>query len=136
MAFALLIIGIVLVTAAIRNTQDELIGLLGADFTGSGNFIYWVAALVIVGAVGYVERLKPVSDGLLVIIILALFLSKGNPKSPGGGFFQQFTQALGTTKTPAGGATSQFANFSATTLGNAVVGSTSSNLFNFLNPNG
>lgn len=136
MAFALLIIGIVLVTAAIRDTQDELIGLLGADFTGAGNFIYWVAALVIVGSVGYVERLKPISDGLLVLIILALFLSKGNPKGAGGGFFQQFTQALGTTKTPAGGAGKGPINFSATTLGNTVVGATSGNLYNFLNPNG
>jgi len=106
MAFALLIIGITLVVAAVRNTQGDLITLLIGDFTGPNNFIYWIVALLIIGAVGYVPKLKPVSDGFLVIVILALFLSKGRPDSKTGGFFKQFTDALGTTtKAPATGAT-------------------------------
>lgn len=101
MAFALLIIGIVMIVAAVRDTVNELITLLALDFSGSGNFVYWVIALIVVGSVGYVPKLKPLSDGLLVLIILALFLSKGDPTKNAGGFFKQFTDAIGTTKTAA-----------------------------------
>lgn len=90
MSFALLIIGIVLLVSAIRNTQAGLVAVLRSDFTGPNNFTYWVIALIVIGAIGYVDKLKPLSDGLLVLIIVALFLSKG-------GFFNQFQSALKTT---------------------------------------
>jgi len=106
MSFALLIIGITLVVASVRNTQDTLIGLLAADFTGPANFWYWIIALLAVGAIGYVPKLKPLSDGLIVIILLALILTRANPKAPRGGFFQQFTEALGTTTKASGSASS------------------------------
>lgn len=100
MPFALLIIGVVFIVSAINNTQSQLVVLLKNDFTGQANFVYWLAALLIIGAIGYVEKLKPVSDGLLVLIILVLLLSRGNPKfNTAGGFFQQLTAALGTTGT-------------------------------------
>lgn len=102
MSFALLIIGITLVVAAVRNTQNTLITLLQTDFTGANNFWYWIVALLAVGAIGYVPKLKPLSDGLIVIILLALILTRANPKAPRGGFFQQFTEALGTTTKTAG----------------------------------
>ena len=98
MAFALLIIGITLIVAAVRDTQGTLVDLLIKDFSGEGNFVYWIVALLLVGSVGYVPRMKPISDGFLVIIILALLLARGNPKSATGGFFEKFTEALGTTK--------------------------------------
>ena len=101
MAFALLVIGIVLLTSAIRNTQDCLVQLINADFTGPGNFAYWIVAFIVVGAIGYVDRLKKVSDGLLVLILVALFLSRGSPNFPGGGFFTQFIKALQGTETSA-----------------------------------
>jgi len=97
MAFALLIIGTILLVSTIRNTQDYLVKLIKIDFTGQGNFVYWVVAILIIGAVGYVQKLKPLSDGFLVLVLLVLFLKKGNPQGVGGGFFAQFTQALGTT---------------------------------------
>lgn len=103
MPFALLIIGLVLIVAAVRNTQDELITIVQGDFQGTGNFIYWVAAILAIGAIGYVKKFKPLSDGFLVLVLLVLVLSKGNPKAPGGGFFQQFTAALKGTQTGAGG---------------------------------
>ncbi len=103
MAFALLIIGILLLVSSIRNTQDNLKAILIKDFTGSGNFGWWVVALLIIGAVGYINRLKGLSDAFLVLVILALFLSRGNPSSPGGGFFNQFTTALGFSNSASGG---------------------------------
>lgn len=100
MAFALLIIGIVLITASVRNMQAALIALLGGDFSGQGNFLYWVVAIIAIGAVGYVPKMKGVSDGLLVLILLALVLKAGNPGAANGGVFNQLMTALGATKNP------------------------------------
>jgi hypothetical protein len=100
MAFALLLVGLVMIVSAVRNTQDALVCLIKGDFTttgsNTGNFLYWVVALLIIGAVGYINKLKPVSDAFLVMIILALFLASGDPaKMTGGGFFKQFSSAIG-----------------------------------------
>ena len=98
MAFALLIIGITLVVAAVRGTHTDLIGLVIGDFTGPGNFLFWIIAIIAVGSIGYVKTLKPISIGLLAVVLLALFLTRGKPEEKGGGgFFKKFTEALGTT---------------------------------------
>lgn len=98
MAFILLIVGIFLVVTAVRDTYTQLFQVVSGDFalnqTGGG-FVYWIAALLLIGAVGYIDKLKPISDGLLLLVIIALILTKGNPKAPGGGFFSQLTGALG-----------------------------------------
>jgi hypothetical protein len=100
MPFALLIIGAVLLTASVRNTQDDLFTLVKGDFSGQGNFIFWVVSLLIIGAIGYIPKLKPISDGFLVLVLIVMFLTKGNPSGVGGGFFEKFTTALkGTTQT-------------------------------------
>lgn len=104
MPFALLIIGLILVTAAVRNQQAALLALVAGDFSGTGNFTYWVLAIIFIGAVGYLPKAKPVSDGMLVLILLALILTRGSPNYPGGGVFAQLSTALGTTKTPSTGA--------------------------------
>jgi hypothetical protein len=98
MAFALLIIGVILVAAGVRNTQTQLFTLLQGDFTGDSNFIFWFVAILIIGAVGYVKALKPISTGFLVLLIMVLFLTKGNPGSSSGGFFAKFLQGIGSTQ--------------------------------------
>lgn len=98
MPFALLIIGVVLLVSAVRNTQDDLFNLVKGDFTGQGNFVFWVASLLIIGAVGYIPKLKPVSDGFLILVLVVLFLKRGNPQGIGGGFFEKFTGALKSTQ--------------------------------------
>lgn len=99
MPFALLIIGAVLLVSAVRNSQDDLFALVKGDFTGQGNFVFWIVSLLIIGAVGYIPRLKPISDGFLVLVLVVLFLTKGNPNGVGGGFFSKFTSALQSTQT-------------------------------------
>ncbi len=97
MAFALLIIGAVMLVAAVRGTTDGptgLWGLLKADLTGQNNFIFWLVAILVIGAVGYIPKLKPVSVAFLTLVVLVLFLAKGNPSGVGGGFFQQFFTGL------------------------------------------
>lgn len=98
MPFALLIAGSVLLIASARGKQDDLFSLLKGDFTGPNNFVYWFFAILVVGAVGYIPKLKPISVGFLTLIVLVLFLKRGDPNGIGGGFFAQLTQQLGTTQ--------------------------------------
>lgn len=100
MPFALLFIGILLITVAVRNMAQPFVALVGGDFSGPGNFMYWVLALIVIGAVGYIPKAKPASDLLLVLILIVLVLSRGSPSFPGGGVFQQLQTALGSTKQP------------------------------------
>ena len=93
MSFVLLIIGAVLLMSAIRGTNDQLFGLLKNDFTGPNNFIYWLLSIVVVGSLGYVPKLKPLSTAFLALIIIALIFSKKNAA-----FFSLFTSQLATTQ--------------------------------------
>lgn len=97
MPFFLLFFGILFLVAAVRNKTDDLTDLLVEDFTGKGNFIYWIVSIVSIGAVGYVAKLKPFSDICLALIVLVLFLHNADPASGQGGFFAKFTEALNTT---------------------------------------
>lgn len=99
MPFALIIFGTVFVIVGVRGTQTQFFTLLQGDFTGSGNFIYWIISIFVIGAVGYIPKLKGISDGFMVLVLLVLFISKGNPNGTGGGFFQQFNNAIKTTNT-------------------------------------
>jgi hypothetical protein len=92
MAFVLIIAGVVLLVAAVRNTQQNLYYLVQGDFSGPNNFIYWVVSILIVGAVGYIPKAKPASDGFLILILLVLFLKKDS------GFFDAFQRQLATSQ--------------------------------------
>lgn len=88
MPFVLIIAGTVLLVAGTRNTQGNLYHLLVGDFTGSNNFVYWFLSILVIGAIGYVPKMKPLSEGFLILVILVLFLTKGT------GFFSQFQTQL------------------------------------------
>jgi hypothetical protein len=97
MPFALLIIGIVLIVAAVRNKVTDsddntgLVTLIKGDFTGPNNFTYWLVAILILGAFGYIESIRPLSRIFMVLVIITLFLSNG-------GFFEKFqSQVFGQT---------------------------------------
>lgn len=101
MPFALLIIGIALLVSAVRGTQGDLFNLVKGDFTGPNNFIYWTIAILFIGSVGYIPKLKPLSVGFLTLVVLVLVLKRGDPNSGSGGFFAEFTNALKTTQVAA-----------------------------------
>lgn len=88
MPVILILFGIILVTAAVRNTQDELFRLVQGDFIGPNNFIYWILAILIIGSLGYVPRLRPVSTMFMALVIVVLFLTRGK------GFFDQFVSQI------------------------------------------
>ena len=92
MPFVLIIAGTILLVAAVRNTQQLLFYLLARDFTGENNFIYWMISILIIGAIGYIPKMKPVSDGFLILVILVLFLKQKT------GFFDMFQRQIGETQ--------------------------------------
>lgn len=88
MAYVLIFIGLLLTVAGVRNTQDDFYTLLKGDFTGQNSFIYWLAAIAIVGGLGYIPSLKPLSNAFLILILIVLVLKNGT------GLFSQLTNAL------------------------------------------
>lgn len=92
MPYALILAGSLLLVSGVRGTQAELFALLKKDFTGPNNFAYWIVAIMAIGAVGYVPKLKPVSDSFLVLVIIVLFLHNK-------GFFAQFQRQLAESRT-------------------------------------
>ena len=89
MSLALIFAGVLFLSAAVRDSQADLFGLLKQDLTGSNNFLQWALALILVGALGFIPKLKPFSMALLALILVAIFLRKGT------GFFDQLTAATG-----------------------------------------
>lgn len=87
MPFALILIGLLLVITGAKGTQGALVNELREDFTGAGNFTYWVLALGSIGALGYVDSLRTFSRWFMALIIIAMVLSNQ-------GFFQKLTEAL------------------------------------------
>lgn len=106
MPFALIIIGLALLVSAVNGTSSSLFTLIKGDFTGKDNFIFWTVSILVIGSVGYIPKLKPVSDAFLVLVVLVLVLARGASDSLGSssGLFQKFTQALNVSTTPASGA--------------------------------
>lgn len=96
MSLGLLVIGALFLISAVRGSQGDLFGALQKDFTGSNNFLQWALALVLIGACGYVPRLKDFSIALLALVLVAIFLRKGT------GFFDQLAGATGLNITTQG----------------------------------
>lgn len=71
MILVLLFIGVVLVIAAFRNSQGALFTALYEDVPG---FVVWAAAIFAIGAVGFIPGLKPVSRGILALVIVVIVL--------------------------------------------------------------
>jgi hypothetical protein len=92
MTFGFLLIGAVLLVAAVRNTQGQLFTLVAGDLTGPKNFVYWIVALWLIGAIGYAKPLKTFSDLFLALVVLGILLSNK-------GFFTAFQAQIGTTAT-------------------------------------
>lgn len=98
MPFLFLVVGTLFVVSAVRGTNADLVSLLKADFTGKDNYIYWLLSILLIGAVGYIPGLKPVSRAFLVLVVVVLFIKKGT-NAQNGGVFQKFLSAIGQTQT-------------------------------------
>lgn len=91
MPFILVIIGVILLVTAIQGTTTQLGSMLAQDTFGTGGFVYWFVAIIIIGSVGYIKPFKTLSDTGLALVVLVLFLSHG-------GVFAKFNQQLAQIK--------------------------------------
>jgi hypothetical protein len=91
MPIALIFAGSLLLIAAVRDTQQDLYALVKKDLIGPNNFIQWMVAIVLIGSIGYIPKLKGFSAALLALVLVAIFLKRGT------GFFDQLTATLETT---------------------------------------
>lgn len=71
MTLVLLFIGIIIVVAAFRNSQGALFTALYEDVPG---YVTWAAAIFAIGAVGFIPGLRPVSRGILALVIVVIVL--------------------------------------------------------------
>jgi hypothetical protein len=84
MPFVFVVMGLLFLVVAVRGTQDTLFSLVKSEFTGSGSFIPWAAAIFILGAIGYAKPVKPIADAMIGLVLLAMILNNK------GGIFKQF----------------------------------------------
>jgi hypothetical protein len=102
MPFAFIIIGLVLLIAGVRNTASQLTTLVKGDVTGQGSFVPWIVSILLIGALGYIKPIAPVSRMFLFLVIAVLILKDGNPSSnSNGGLFSAFNSQLFSPSTTA-----------------------------------
>lgn len=100
MPIAFVIFGVFLLLAAVRwnSGGSEVWTLLKSDLQGksvttgkqTGNFFAWAAAIILIGAVGYIDELKPIANTMIALVIVVLLLSNN-------GFFAQLQQDITST---------------------------------------
>ena len=106
MPFVFLILGIVLLIVAVKGTQGDMFALLKSEFTGSNNFLVWVMAIAVLGALGYVKPIKPIANGMLFLVLLVIVVKNG------GTFFSSFNQQVANPVAPSGSAGNALPSFS------------------------
>lgn len=87
MAWAFLFVGVLLLIAAWKKKQGDLFKLLKDDFTGEGNFFYWVLAIIALVALGSFRPIRPVTDAFLGLVILIIVIA---PYRNGRDLFSEF----------------------------------------------
>lgn len=98
MPLAFLAIGALFLVAGIRGTvgdkdgQSGLVTLLKGDFTGQNNFLMWLVALFVLGALGYIPGFKGIANALLVLVVIVIVIV--NDRNGSGGFFATFNAAI------------------------------------------
>lgn len=88
MPFVFIVLGLVFLVTAIRGTQGQMFALVKSEFVGTNSFVPWASSILILGAIGYAKPVRPVTDAMIGLILLAMLL--GNK----GGFFAKFNDAI------------------------------------------
>lgn len=90
MPIFLIIVGLLLLFAGVNDKLGTLRQLISEDFkpsNGSPGFAVWVVVIFVLGAVGNIKELKPLSNAFLVLVILGMILSNK-------GFVAKFTETF------------------------------------------
>ena len=75
MPIALMVVGLLIVVAGIKNNAAELESTIVGDFSGAGSFWYWIVAVIVIGSIGYYQPAKNVSHLFLGLIVLVFLIS-------------------------------------------------------------
>jgi hypothetical protein len=94
MPFIIILFGAFLVVAGLQGTLSELGTLLIGDLKGTNGFAVWMLAFFLIGSVGYVPKLKPLSDAFLFLIIVGIIFANDKGASGSSGFFANLTSFL------------------------------------------
>lgn len=76
-----------MVVTAAKGTHVALGNQLVKDFTGAGNFIYWIIALIIIGAISKTPQGEKIAKPFLVLVLTVMVIANK-------GFFAQFMNAV------------------------------------------
>jgi hypothetical protein len=87
--------GIVLIVAGVRgaitNGNPSLVSLVKDDFTGNDPFWKWMLAILLIGAIGYIPDMRPISRGFMALVIVVFVLDNQ-------GVFTQLTNTFKSTR--------------------------------------
>lgn len=71
--------GIILIIASVSNRlvagNPSLMSLVKDDFTGDAPFWKWILAILLIGSIGYIPNLRPISRGFMALVILVFALN-------------------------------------------------------------
>jgi len=71
--------GIILIVAGVRGRvtsgTPSLMSLIKDDFSGNDPFWKWMLAILLIGSVGYIPNLRPISRGFMALVIIVFALS-------------------------------------------------------------
>lgn len=81
-----LIAGLILIVTVVNGTTFALARQLKQDLTGG--WVKWFAAVLLIGALGYVDALKTPSRYLLALVFLVIMITSGT------GFISMFVQQV------------------------------------------
>jgi hypothetical protein len=101
MPFLLLIVGFIAIVSALRGTYADLGKQVVSDLQGSSGspgYLYWVASLIIVGAIGYYSPLQKFSRAFMFLILLGMVLAAYKKNN------QVFAQIFSALQNPSVGA--------------------------------
>lgn len=122
MGLIALFLGIVLIVAAVRNSQGALFTALELDVP---KFVVWAAAIIAVGAIGAIPGLKPASRWLLALVVIVLIVNNYAKLTKG------FSDAWqNSAKGDAAGNTSSGASATSASTGNAAIAAQTNGILN------
>lgn len=87
MGYVLILVGVILTVAGVRDKQSELFTQVESDFSGQNSFVWWLVSIGGIGAVGYVPQLQSLSRVFLALVLVVLLLRNKT-------VFDQLSQAL------------------------------------------
>ena len=99
MPLVFIAIGTILIFTGIKGDANALYQLIVNDFKGqNGNkgYVYWMLAIVILGGLGYIKSIEPLSRAFMILVVIVLLIHNK-------GFFAQLQKQIIPSTTTATG---------------------------------